>query len=172
MIMLENWKLLNNHWFKRDFPEILDYILCLLHYTELGSIIQWVPDFSNLLWEWKLGKFLLTSSFFSKEAKNCFEQSEGSKKIEFEKSGFFCKSLPFNNNKIFSYDILHSDFISRYLHFPQCLGACCRGGCLSCSSSQEDIGLLLVIVCSQEFLLLCMKQSHHITLERTKISQK
>ena len=70
--------------------------------------------------------------------------------------------------EIISYDdTFPSDYlIPSYLYFPKCLGACCRGGCLTCSCSQEHIGFLFVIICSQELLLLCMKQPDYITLQR------
>ena len=66
----------------------------------------------------------------------------------------------------FQLTIIKSLPINSYLHFPQSLGTRRRSCCLSCCGSQEDIGLLLVVITSKEFFLLCMKQPDNIPLKQ------
>lgn len=52
-----------------------------------------------------------------------------------------------------------------YLYFPQCFAAGGRSGRLPASGPKKNILILPVVVTSEELLLLCMEQPHHITLQ-------
>lgn len=50
------------------------------------------------------------------------------------------------------------------LHLPECVGAGGRGGRLAQRGSQEHLQLALVLIASEELLLLCVEQPHHVSL--------